>query len=114
MRTKALIALLAASTAILGGCAPIVVQGMAGSCSRYVPPSMWAPVPPADLPDAVELPDGHDDAAPWQKGFIEQSGQLEKANSKPADIKYIVTTCEADQATALKRDTRRSILGIKF
>jgi hypothetical protein len=109
MRT--LIALLAASTA---SCAPIVVQGMAGNCSRYVPPSMWAPVPPAELPEAVELADGHDDAAPWQKGFLEQSGQLEKANSKPADIKHIVTTCEADQAASLKRDTRRSFLGVHF
>ena len=75
---------------------------------------MWQKVPPAELPDSLELPDGHDDAAPWQKGFVEQSGQLEKANAKPGDIQYIVTTCEADQAAALKHDTRRSFLGVKF
>jgi hypothetical protein len=98
--------------ALPAGCAPIVTRGVAGNCSALIPLGWSKPVPPADLPVSAKLPDGHDDAKPWQNGFIEQTGQLEKANDRTLDSQHIFSTCEQMQALALKSATRKRFLGL--
>ena len=61
--------------------------------------------PPADLPVAAKLPDGHDDARPWQNGFVEQTGQLEKANDRGDNIDHIYGECLKLHREQLKRYT---------
>ena len=51
----------------------------------------------------VKLPDGHDDARPWQSGFIEQTGQIEVANGRYVDAVGIVRRCEVRDAAVVKR-----------
>jgi len=75
-------------------------------------PSSWLDgVPPAPLPDSAKLPDGHDDARPWQSGFIEQTGQLEVANDRYGAAVGIVSRCEARDAAAVRK-ARPKLLGI--
>ena len=89
-----------------------MTRGVAGNCAALVPPDWKNGVPPADLPTSAKLADGHDDARPWQAGFVEQTGQLEKANDRTGDAMHIFTTCEQMQADALKAATRKRLLGI--
>jgi hypothetical protein len=63
------------------------------------------------MPESAKLPDGHDDARPWQSGFVEQTGQLETANDRYGAAIGIVSRCEARDAAALKK-TRPRVLGI--
>ena len=65
--------------------------------------------PPADLPESAKLTDGHDDARPWQKGFVEQTGQLEKANERPPAIDHIYRTCLEEHRRQLKKSNRGPI-----
>jgi hypothetical protein len=60
-------------------------------------------VPPADLPESAKLANGDDDARPWQQGFVEQTGQLEIANTRYVDAVGIVSRCEARDAAAIKK-----------
>jgi hypothetical protein len=98
--------------ALLAGCGHIAVTGGVPNCQRLIPPSLLAAVPSAPLPEARQLPDGHDDAQPWQVGFIEQTGQLEKANERAPAVDHIYRNCLELHREALRRDTRRSFLGI--
>lgn len=68
-------------------------------------------VPAAILPVSGKLPDGHDDARPWQTGFVAQTGQLEIANSRMVDAMGIIRRCEARDAAAVKR-TRSIFRGL--
>jgi hypothetical protein len=75
-------------------------------------PSDWlSGVPAADLPLSAKLPDGHDDARPWQAGFVEQTGQLEIANGRLPDAMGIIGRCEARDAAAI-RAARPRFLGV--
>jgi hypothetical protein len=75
-------------------------------------PNSWLNgVPPADMPTGAKLPDGHDEARPWQSGFVEQTGQLEVANGRYADAVGIVSRCEVRDAAAVKK-ARPKLLGI--
>lgn len=65
--------------------------------------------PAADLPDSVKLPDGHDDARPWQAGFLAQTGQLEKANDRGDNIDHIYAECLRMHREQLQKDTRRTL-----
>lgn len=67
-------------------------------------------VPAAELPEARQLPDGHDDAQPWQVGFVEQTGQLEKANERAPAVNHIYRSCLEMHREALRRSRR--FLGI--
>jgi len=96
--------------ALLAGCAHTVIQANASPCSALLPSSWLDGVPPAALPDSAKLPDGHDDARPWQSGFIEQTGQLEVANDRYGAI-GIVSRCEARDAAAVRK-ARPKLLGI--
>lgn len=73
-----------------------MVQTNAGPCSALIPPSWSKGVPPAQLPGGETVGD-------WQIGFLEQTGQLEKANDRTADTIHIVTTCERFQEKATKK-----------
>ena len=59
-------------------------------------------MPPVPLPEATKLPDGHDDARPWQAGFVGQTGQLEIANARYLDALGVLSRCEARDAAAVK------------
>lgn len=63
-------------------------------------------VAPVPIPVANALPDGHDDAKPWQEGFVGQTGQLEKANDRTRDTDYIYAECLNLHREALKRSDR--------
>lgn len=94
----------------LAGCVRTAIANDVPRCEELVPASLLEPVPPADLPEARQLPDGHDDAQPWQVGFIEQTGQLEKATERPAAVDHIYRTCLALHRRALQR-SQRGFLG---
>jgi hypothetical protein len=74
-------------------------------CERLIPPSLLEKTPPADMPVSAKLPDGHDDARPWQSGFIEQTGRLEVADGKAPAVDHIYRTCLDMHREQLKRDT---------
>src|SRR5882757_4337838 len=95
----------------LAGCAPIVIQASASPCSALLPTNWVAGVPPVDLPASAKLADGHDDARPWQAGFVGQTGQLEIANGRYADAVGIVSRCEVRDAAAVRK-ARPKFLGI--
>lgn len=80
-------------------------------CDRLIPQSLLAPTEPADLPVAAYLPDGHDDATPWMLGFLEQTGQLQKANEKPGAVDHIYRECLALHRKAQQR-AKPKFLGI--
>ncbi len=95
----------------LAGCAATVIAPSASLCSDLLPSSWLEGIPPAPLPDSAKLADGHDDARPWQKGFVEQSGQLEAANGRYVDAVGLVGRCEERDAKAVAK-ARPKFLGI--
>jgi hypothetical protein len=58
------------------------------------------------MPVSAKLADGHDDARPWQKGFVGQTGQLEIANGQKAAVDHIYRTCLTIHREELKKATR--------
>jgi hypothetical protein len=76
------------------------------ACERLIPQSLLAPTPPAELPEPAQLEDGHDDAQPWQVGFVEQTGQLEIANGKPPAVDHIYRECLKMHRDALAKSNR--------
>ena len=93
-------------SAPLVGCVSTAIQNDVPDCARLIPKSLLADTPAADLPEARQLPDGHDDAQPWQVGFVEQTGQLEIANAKTPAVDHIYRECLAMHREALKRSSR--------
>lgn len=107
--------LIAASAALLSGCALFgqpAVYGEIPECELLIPPSLKTAVPGVALPEAQAWPDGHEKAEPWQEGFLGQTGQLDKANERPAAIDYIYRNCLELQRRALKRSRRGAIARI--
>lgn len=72
------------------------------SCSALLPDDWFAGVTPADLPEDRKLPDGHDDAKPWQQGFLSQTALLETANERYIAGVGIIKRCEERNAKALR------------
>lgn len=99
---------IAAAALTLSGC--ITTRGVVANdvppCERLIPASLLADTPPADMPQSAKLPDGHDDARPWQAGFIEQTGQLEIANTRAPAVDHIYRECLTLHRERLERDTR--------
>lgn len=93
--------------ALLAGCAATVVRGGASSCSDLLPSEWEKGVDPVDFPVSAKLEDGHDDARPWQEGFVGQTGQLEKANGRTADAIGITRRCEARDREAVRKSSKR-------
>ena len=92
----------------LSGCVTprTVIANDVPPCERLIPPGMLEDTAPAALPVPAKLADGHDDARPWQGGFIEQTGQLEIANRKAPAVDHIYRECLKMHRDQLKRDTR--------
>jgi hypothetical protein len=103
--------------ACVEGCATFgggTVVGDVPECERLIPDTLLAETPPADLPVSAKLEDGHDDARPWQAGFIEQTGQLEVANTKPPAVDHIYRWClrlAREQRERSKRGFFRRLFG---
>ncbi|WP_170318402.1 hypothetical protein [Sphingomonas sp. PAMC 26621] len=97
--------------ALLAGCAATVIRPSASPCSALLPDEWTVGVAPAAQPESAKLADGHDDARPWQSGFVEQTGQLEVANGRYTAAVGIVGRCEARDAAAIAK-ARPKVLGI--
>lgn len=94
---------------MLGGCATFgsaPVYGEIPECERLIPDSLKGIVQGVAIPDAELYPDGHEKAEPWQLAFLGQTGQLEKANERPAAIDHIYRECLALHRKALERSKR--------
>lgn len=76
-------------------------------CERLIPPSLLEGTPFAEAPVSAKLPDGHDDARPWQAGFIEQTGQKQIADAKAPAVDHIYRECLKLHRDRLARDTRK-------
>jgi hypothetical protein len=93
-------------TVLSAGCVRTVTANDVPPCEELIPASLLARTPPADPPESAKLADGHDDARPWQRGFVAQTGQLEKADDKKDGVVHIVTTCLVQHRKALKKSNR--------
>lgn len=91
---------------LLAGCVSTAIANDVPRCEALVPASLLAPVDGVDLPEPSAHADGHEDAQPWQEGFLGQSVQLEKANERPPAIDHIYRACLEMHRAALKRSTR--------
>jgi len=83
-KTRKLLALL--SITLCASCSSIVT-GPSAKCSELIPGNWAAGIPGADVPETDNVRD-------WQKGFVQQSVQLEKANGRTADVIHIFGRCE--------------------
>lgn len=90
----------------LVGCVSTSIANDVPRCEGLIPAMLLEPVPPADIPEARQLPDGHDDAQPWQEGYLLQTGQLEKANERAPAVNHIYASCLEMHRTALRRSSR--------
>ena len=94
---------LGALALILSGCATFgsaPVYGEIPECERLIPASLKAPVPGVPIPESEE-------AEPWMNAFIGQTGQLEKANSRPEAIDHIYKTCLQMHRSALDKAKKK-------
>lgn len=90
----------------LTGCATShTIVAFPTSCSNLVPDSWKKPVPGAPLPDGQTVGD-------WIAFADAQTAQLDKANGRTVDAITIVERCEARDAEAVKRATRKRFLGV--
>ena len=90
----------------LAACVHTSIANDVPRCEELIPSALLEAVPSADLPEARQLPDGHDDAQPWQVGYVEQTGQLEKANERPPAVDHIYRNCLRLHREALERSQR--------
>lgn len=97
-------------SAPLAACVQTSIANDVPRCEELVPPSLIEPVPSAPVPEARQLPDGHDDAQPWQVGYLEQTGQLEIANERAPAVGHIYRFCLELHRRALGR-SRRGFIG---
>lgn len=105
-------------TLALGGCGVFglgstPVYGEIPECELLIPPQLKAPVDPAPMPQDELWPDGREKAEPWQQGWLEQTGQLDKANERPAAIDHIYSGCLQMHRNALKK-AKRGFFGRLF
>lgn len=101
MRLRAIVTMLLSVP--LAGCLRTPVVAGASPCSALLPSDWLAGVAAVDLPTSAKLPDGHDDARPWQEGFIGQTGQLQIANDRYSAAVGIVGRCEARDAAVVAK-----------
>jgi hypothetical protein len=81
------------------------VTANAAACSTLVPPEWREGVAGADLPDGDTVGD-------WIAFGDAQTARLDQANGRTRDAIGIVSRCEARDAEAVRRATRRKFLGI--
>lgn len=91
----------------LGACAgaPPIVTASAAACSTLLPPEWRNGV------EGAELPAG-DNVGDWIAFGDAQTGRLDQANGRTRDAIGIVERCEARDAAAIRRVTRRRFLGM--
>ena len=78
----------------------------AAACTALLPAEWRQGVPGADLPaDAANVAD-------WIAFADAQTGRLDQANGRTRDAIGIVERCEARDAAAVQRATRRRFLGL--
>lgn len=90
-------AMLALSGCATFGSAP--VYGEIPECERLIPPSLKEAVPGVAIPES-------EDAEAWMQAFVGQTGQLDKANERPAAIDHIYKNCLELHRRALERSKR--------
>lgn len=115
MKSAPRLLLLATSllSALLAGCAGrAVLTNDVPHCEKLVPAGLLQPVEHAPVPEARQLADGHDDAQPWQEGFLIEGGQLDKANDRAPAVDQIYRGCLDLFRDAVDRAMRRRILGV--
>jgi hypothetical protein len=110
-RLRAILTLL--PTALLAGCVHTAVANDVPPCEDLIPQFLLAPTPPPDQPASAKLPDGHDDARPWQGGFIGAMGALEIESGKKAAVNEIYATCLRNARKQLHHD-RKGFVGRIF
>lgn len=88
------------------GCASTVISNDVPHCEKLVPDSLLKPTESADIPEVSFWPDGHEKAEPWEVRSLQQDGQLEKANEKPAAVDHIYRTCLELHREELKNSQR--------
>jgi hypothetical protein len=81
------------------------VTAQGASCSSLLPDEWSKGVAPAELPDGSAIAD-------WIVFGDQQTAKLDQANGRTRDAIAIVQRCEARDAQAVKRATRRKILGV--
>jgi len=89
MRGHALAAMI-----LLAGCAG-TVKSPEARCSQLVPATWAAGIEGYPIPMFAAPVTKDEELLAWQKAFIGQSGQLEKANGRTVDSIGIVSGCEA-------------------
>ena len=105
-RTRLLLStlLVLAAPACAGG--PPIVTAQSAACSSLLPPEWKQGVEGADLPteDAT--------VGDWIVFGDQQTGRLDIANDRTKSAIGIVERCEARDAEAIRRATRRRFLGL--
>lgn len=86
--------------ALLSGCAGPTVLSTPNSCSTLIPTSWSEGVSGAELP-------ADDSVGSWISFGDQQTGRLDQANGRTRDTISIVSKCEARDAAAVKKATRR-------
>jgi hypothetical protein len=81
------------------------VTASSAGCSALLPPEWKNGVPGAELPEGNTVGD-------WISFADQQTGRLDTANDRMKATVGIVERCEARDAAAIKRATRRRFLGI--
>lgn len=99
-------------SAPLAGCSHALLTNDVPHCEKLVPASLLQPVEHAPVPEARQLADGHDDAQPWQEGFLIEGGQLDKANPRAPAVDQIYRGCLDLFRDATEKAMRRRFLGI--
>lgn len=90
---------------------PALVTIPPASCGKLIPSEYAKGVESARIPDNGALPVGETLTAeiaaaiiaPWALAFLDQAGQLEKANSRTIETIAIVNDCEAKVNAARPR-----------
>lgn len=90
---------------LLTGCAAPSVLTQSAGCSSLIPVSWVQGVAPAPLPEGDSVGD-------WISFADAQTGKLDQANGRTKDAIEIVSRCEARDATAVKKATRRRWFGL--
>lgn len=103
---RRLLAVTGAAALGLTACAGTpVVTTVPASCGSLLPPEWKNGVAGAPLPDG-------DTAGDWIAFGDAQTGKLDQANERTKASIGIVERCEARDAAAVKRATRRKLLGL--
>ena len=98
---------LLSATLALGACAggPPIVTTQGAGCANLLPADWRQPVAGAPLPDGNTVGD-------WIAFGDAQTGRLDMANDRTLSAIGIVERCEARDAEAVRRATRRRFLGV--